>query len=69
MIRRWWIAGLLLALAGCAPLKPWERGDLLRKCMQPSYDPLESSMDGHMHATRESAQGAAGVGGPSCGCN
>ncbi len=61
------LAGLLAM--GCAPLKPWERGKLMQRCMQPALDPLEVAMDARVHHTRESAQGASAGGGPSCGCN
>lgn len=66
-------ASLALALvvgsAGCTPLKPWQRGRLVQRCMQPSLDPLETAMDLHVFRTREAILGAAAGGGASCGCN
>ena len=62
------LAALLVGCGGCTALKPWERGQLMQRCMQPD-DPLLSAMDTHVHDTRESAQGASAEGGASCGCN
>lgn len=56
-------------VGGCAPVRPWERGALLARCMAPSLDPLETAMDLHVHTTRESAQGAVVGAGAACGCN
>lgn len=65
-MKRWLV---IVLLTGCAPLKPWERGEIVARCMQATGDPLEAAMDQHVHATRESARGAAGAEGASCGCN
>ena len=73
MIRRLWIAAALgLALAGasgCVTLKPWERGELMRRCMQADGDPHEAAMDEHVHSQREGMRGASPGGGVSCGCS
>jgi hypothetical protein len=73
-MRRWiaiFAAALALAgaTAGCTPLKPWQRGRLVQRCMQRSLDPLETAMDLHVFRTREAILGAAAGGGASCGCN
>ena len=66
------IAALLVAaawLGGCAPVRPWQRGTLAHRCMQPDARPQETRARNHMLGARESAQGAAGEAGGGCGCN
>lgn len=58
----------ILTLDACAPVRPWERGTLLRSCMQPAA-PDEAAWETHVHENREAAHGARQVGGPGCGCN
>lgn len=58
-----------LLTSACAPVRPWERSALTERCMSAAPDPLEASFAAHLHATRESAQGATGVGAAACGCN
>jgi hypothetical protein len=60
---------LVICATGCTTLKPWQRGGLTERCLQPSWDPLEASFDIHVHATREAIQGATALGAGSCGCN
>lgn len=69
MIRRIAALVFLASLAGCARLRPWERGPLMERCMVATPDPLEAALDAHLHATREGIQGASGAGAASCGCN
>ena len=65
---RWlWILTIVL-LAGCATVRPWERGDLVAPCMD-AIDPLEAAANHHVTTTREGIRGASGGGGASCGCN
>jgi hypothetical protein len=67
------IAGLLLLLttllAGCATVKPWERGTLAREDMAWDPDPLETARQGHVYFSKEAAMDGAGAGGGGCGCN
>ncbi len=69
MTRAWLWGTCLAILAGCAPVRPWERAALTERCMAPALDPLEASLDAHVHATREGIQGATGAGAAACGCN
>jgi len=55
--------------AGCAAVKPWERGTLSDYTMRPDRDPLSDSLYEHIYFTREGAAGGRGVGGGGCGCN
>ena len=61
----------LLMLTSCTlePVKPWERGMLAQDKMQLVADPLETLIDGHIYASKESASGGGGIGGGGCGCN
>ena len=72
-MRRLILVALIACIAsfdlGCTTVKVWERGNLAKRCMKPSLDPLESSAEGHVHATREGMAGASVTKGASCGCN
>ncbi len=63
------IVGLLGTLAGCAPLAPYQRADLMTRVMLDPLDPSEAAMDIHIQQTREAVRGATGMGGGPCGCN
>lgn len=67
-------ASIILAaviLGGCTvePVKPWERDLLARPEMQLVNDPVEASLDEHIHFSKEGAFGGQGAGGGGCGCN
>ena len=64
-----WIPLLLLGVAGCTTVQPWERGTLADYTMRPDRDPLEEILAEHVYFTREAASGGRGVGGGGCGCN
>jgi hypothetical protein len=55
--------------AGCANVKPWERGALADPIMQPDRDPLGARLADHVCFSREAAANGRGVGGGGCGCN
>jgi len=62
------------AFSGCTTatavrVRPWERGLLADPIMDPSRDPLATTMTEHVYFSREAAQGGAGIGGAGCGCN
>ncbi len=63
------LGGLLLATAGCANVKPWQRGTLADSIMRADRDPIGVAMDEHVFFSREGASGGRGVGGGGCGCN
>jgi hypothetical protein len=60
---------MILGVAGCEPVQPWERGDLAKPQMALEPDPANAALRTHTFSAREAAQGGnAGVGG-GCGCN
>jgi hypothetical protein len=63
------LALLLAALAGCAHVEPWEKGNLARPEMRFDGDPLDARFTQHVYTSREAASGGSGVGGGGCGCN
>ena len=63
------VAGsMLLTLCSCTAVPTWQRGPLVSGPMEEQNE-LERDYEGHLYQTRESAVGAAGAGGTSCGCN
>ena len=75
-IRRVFALTLLCAAAlpGCvgAPelgVRPWERDLLARPEMAWDPDPLESTLQGHIHFSKEAAMPGGSAGGGGCGCN
>lgn len=60
---------LMLTAAGCAGVRPWERGPLSEYIMRPDRDGLADGLYEHVYFTREAAAGGRGVGGGGCGCN
>ena len=63
------VVALLLALSGCARVKPWQREIHGKRVMNPEADPAEKKLDGHVQEYREGSIGGGGVGGGGCGCN
>jgi hypothetical protein len=62
-------ATVLIAGAGCASVKPWQRGNLADYTMRSDRDPVGTEQSEHIWFSREEANGGAGVGGGGCGCN
>jgi hypothetical protein len=60
---------MVLAMTGCAQVKPWEKGILAKPEMTFVGDPLETKFDEHIYGSKEASSGGAGVGGGGCGCN
>lgn len=59
-----------VALAtGCAPVQPWQKGNLANKQMGFEGDALETRYLQHIYFSKENASGGYGVGGGGCGCN
>lgn len=58
---------LAVALAGCARVKPYERGTLARPTMTPSA--LAGPGEEHLYDVHEGATGGGTAGGGGCGCN
>jgi hypothetical protein len=70
-MRRVLLCGLLLLLAGCSTVKPWERGALAHRTMDPEAGDRYCSglFLGHLDDVREGAAGGTGKAGGGCGCN
>jgi uncharacterized protein DUF4266 len=60
---------IVVALAGCARVEPWDRDVLARPDMQIVADPIESAADEHIYFSKEASSGGQGFGGEGCGCN
>jgi hypothetical protein len=60
---------ILLAAAGCATVKPWQRETLADPIMQPDRNPMATAQLEHVWFSREAASGGRSVGGGGCGCN
>ena len=64
------IAFLMLVLvAGCATVQPWDRDLLAQKKMSFNPSPMLSSIDEHIYFSKEASMGGADVTGGGCGCN
>ncbi|HEV8324175.1 MAG TPA: DUF4266 domain-containing protein [Myxococcota bacterium] len=53
---------------GCAPLRPWERGLLAHRCMDPRARPEARRARLHLLTAREASRGGEGESGGGCGC-
>ncbi|HKR36420.1 MAG TPA: DUF4266 domain-containing protein [Steroidobacteraceae bacterium] len=60
---------VLVALAGCASVPPWERDVLARPEMSLDNSPLDQAIDDHIYFSKEASSGGRGFGGGGCGCN
>jgi hypothetical protein len=60
---------VLLALAACAGVQPWERDVLARPEMSLDSAPLDAAIDDHIYFSKEASSGGRGFGGGGCGCN
>lgn len=68
-VTSWIAAAALLALAGCATTKPYQREHLASPTMSPNGDPDRKALRVHFLGTREGSVGGFGGGGGGCGCN
>lgn len=59
---------LLTWLSACAPLQPWERGNLAKPQMASEPYPLQNSVRTHNYGSREAMAGGNGAQGGGCGC-
>ncbi len=60
---------LLVLLAGCSVVAPYERERLARRDMQLQRSGDASAGEQHANAYREASTGAEGTTGGGCGCN
>ena len=59
---------LSLCLTACAPVQPWERGNLAKPQMALDPYPLQSALRVHNYGSREAAAGGNATQGGGCGC-
>ncbi len=60
---------LLMSMASCVAVKPYQREKLSSPIMTFQPDPYEDILDLHMLEAREAASGGYGSAGGGCGCN
>lgn len=60
---------LAVLLCACAPVKPWQRGNLARPQMALDEDPMLLSISQHIYDSKEASSGGVGPAGGGCGCN
>jgi hypothetical protein len=68
------VALVALGLGACAEghrlgAKPWDRGELAKRCLRFDGYPLEAAIDDHIYFSKEASSGGAGFAGGGCGCN
>jgi hypothetical protein len=68
-VSRFLISFLLLIIAGCATVHPWDRDLLAEKKMSFNPTPMLQSIDEHIYFSKEASMGGTSVGGGGCGCN
>lgn len=68
-MKRVFLSLVVLALAGCAGVQPWERDVLARPEMSLDNAPLDAAVDDHIYFSKEASSGGRGFGGGGCGCN
>jgi hypothetical protein len=61
------IIALFYFVAGCEPVRPWEKQKLAHPTMTPAE--ITNGLDGHVRAVSEGATGGLSGGGGGCGCN
>jgi Domain of unknown function (DUF4266) len=57
-----------ISLTACAPVQPWERGNLAKPQMALDPYPLQSALRAHNYGSREAAAGGNAAQGGGCGC-
>ncbi|OAI22974.1 MULTISPECIES: DUF4266 domain-containing protein [Methylomonas] len=60
---------LLVGIAGCAEVQPWERGKLAKPQMALDPDPVQTAIRQQNYSSREAASSAGSAQGGGCGCN
>ena len=68
-IRGGLLTGLLVALAGCATVRPEEKEYLAEPAMTFGAHGASQGQEEHVINNREGSFGAGGVSGGGCGCN
>ena len=60
---------LILMMAGCANVEPWQRGTLAKLHMALDPHSQRTALVAHVRAAREAASGAVTKDGGGCGCD
>ncbi|MCF6250515.1 MAG: DUF4266 domain-containing protein [Methylococcaceae bacterium] len=60
---------LFLFFVTACSVAPWERGNLAKKNMQISPNPVRSYLRSHVFDSKEASSGGYGAVGGGCGCN
>lgn len=63
------LAAIVLVIAGCTTVAPYQRGYLAREDMALETNPGMTKALEKTYAAKEAASGMASVGGGGCGCN
>ena len=61
-------ATCLLLISGCAEVKPWQKGNLVKPQMAFDSDPLHTRFMNHTFESKEAASGGYGISVVGCGC-
>jgi hypothetical protein len=64
----WLVLMLSYVLVGCAPVRPWERGNLAKPHMALDPNPSQSALQAHNYGSREATAGGNAAQGGGCGC-
>jgi hypothetical protein len=59
---------LSLCVSACAPVEPWERGNLAKPEMAFDFDPMQNRYREHVYRSREAAVAGDSAEGGGCGC-
>ena len=62
------IIAILIAFVGCAEVKPWQKGNLVKSHMAFDPDPLSTRFMHHTYESKEAASGGYGISVVGCGC-
>ena len=62
-------AALLILVAGCSNVQPWQRGSLAHADMQWQPDVMDARLREQIHNSKEASSGGSGAAGGGCGCN
>ncbi len=68
-MRTVFLLGLVLSLAACTTVQPWEKDLLAKPSMSLVPSEVDNALDEHIYFSKEASLGGQGVGGGGCGCN
>jgi len=62
------LIGFVFSSTGCS-VSPWERGNLAKRSMLITPNPIHSTLRSHVFDSKEASAGGSGAAGGGCGCN